>query len=153
MMMTPLLRWNNSRRSRSRHDPRLGKRSLSALRLLAGPNCSMHSLPFVLVGVVLPPLFRIVVERGHLLLNALMPNLVIASIFRALCNITEGLTRTNSRAHEEELLGLEVKLKRTSRCPNAFLANKSWAAKKPRAAKKPKLTSNCHFRRERPPDL
>ena len=77
-------------------------------------------------------------ERGHLLLVALMPNPVTASIFRALCNITEGLTRTNIRAHEEELLGLKV-----SQAEKDIALSKCVSSQQSCAAKKPKLTSNA----------
>ena len=67
-----------------------------------------------------------------------MPNPVIASIFRALCNVAEGLTRTNIRAHEEELLGLEV-----SQTEMDIALSKSVSSQQSCAAKKPKLTSNA----------
>ena len=77
-------------------------------------------------------------ERGPLLLVALMPNPLTASIFWALCNSTEGLTRTNIRAHEEELLGLDV-----SQAEKDIALFKCLSSQQSWAAKKPKLTANA----------
>ena len=52
--------------------------------------------------------------------------------FQALCYVVECLTRANARAHEEELLGLEVsQAEKDMALLQCLFSQRSWAAKEP----------------------